>query len=252
MRIHYGGNSQAAFPAIAEEWYTKTGHRYFMYPNLVLNPDAPMVPGAPGLFLDATGRPARECTVEWTANTYKVLTRLGTNDNLYMGEYVIQAADSLTQAEWTDQTPTMRNRWCRQLAKKDWGRITRTRIGLREQLGHDPTFEEVHAALATNQKYFYVNAIDIADAFESGKEKLAVWTMKCVGYDHQFQRDLVQQITGWVPPPPSSPLKRSGRSQRGKSKSKTTAKKTIAARGRVKPELKRRAQTVESEDESDQ
>ncbi|KAF7354669.1 hypothetical protein MSAN_01380600 [Mycena sanguinolenta] len=34
MRDHYGGNQFSAFPAIAEEWYMKTGHRYFMYPNL--------------------------------------------------------------------------------------------------------------------------------------------------------------------------------------------------------------------------
>jgi hypothetical protein len=107
MRLHYGGNGQAAFPAIAEKWYTKTGHRYFMYPNLVQNPDAPMIPGAPGLFLDAAGRSARECDLEWTTRTYKVLTRLGTNDNLYMGEYVIQPANLLTRAEWRAQTPAV-------------------------------------------------------------------------------------------------------------------------------------------------
>ncbi|KAF7331052.1 hypothetical protein MVEN_02445500 [Mycena venus] len=169
-----GGNSQAAFPAIAEEWCTKTGHRYFTYPNRIQNPDAPMVPGAPGLFLAAVGRSAKECNVEWTSGIYK--------------------------AEWTDQKQQMRNRWCKKLAKKDWGRITRTRIALRRQLQRDPTFEEVDTALETDQKYLDINADDIAQGFDNGDERLAVWTMKCVGYDEQLQRDLVRQITGWVPP----------------------------------------------------
>ncbi|KAJ7911117.1 hypothetical protein B0H13DRAFT_587218 [Mycena leptocephala] len=238
MRLHYGGNSQAVFPPIAEEWYTKTGHRYFMYPNLVQNPDAPMIPGAPGLFLDAAGRSARECDVEWTTGTYKVLTRLGTNDNLYMGEYVIQPANSLTRAEWRAQMPAMRNRWCNKLAKKDWGRITRTRIALRRQLGRNPTFEEVDAAIEGDQKFGYITADDIAQAFDNGEEQLAVWTMKSVGYSEQFQRDLVRQITGWVPPPKKS-----------KSKTRAAKKKTTSAPRGGKHKT-RRAPTVESEDEA--
>ncbi|KAJ6544236.1 hypothetical protein B0H19DRAFT_298011 [Mycena capillaripes] len=241
MRIHYGGNSQSTFPAIAEEWYTKTGHRYFMYPNLVLNPDAPMIPGAPGLFLNASGRSAREANVQWTSGTRKVLTRLGSHHFLYMGEYAIRPADSLTRAEWTAQTNAMRNRWCTKLAKKDWGRITRTRIALRRQLGRDPTFEEVDTAIASAEKFLYITPSDIEQAFTNGDERLAVWTMKCVGYDEQFQRDLVGQITGWVPPPKP-------RSIPPKPKPRTrTAKKTAPRRVKPKP---KRAPTVESEDES--
>ncbi|KAJ7123201.1 hypothetical protein C8R44DRAFT_785533 [Mycena epipterygia] len=239
MRIHYGGNSRAAFPAISEEWYTKTGHRYFMYPNLVQNPDSPMFPGAPGLFLDAAGRSARDCTVEWTSGTYKVLTRLGTNDNLYMGEYAIRPADSLTLEEWTAQASTMQNRWCANLAKKDWGRITRMRIALRRQLGRNPTFEEVKAAMESNRKFTYITSDDIAEAFNKGDEQLAVWTMECVGYDEQFQRDLVRQITGWIPPP---------RKTKAQKKSKT---KKVVSTPRTKP-TGRRSVTVESEDEFDE
>ncbi|KAJ7667078.1 hypothetical protein B0H17DRAFT_258439 [Mycena rosella] len=210
MRIHYGGSSQEAFPPISRENYTRTGHRYFMYPNLVQNPDAPMIPGAPGLFLDASGRSAQECDAKWASGAYnlKVLTRLGVNDNLYMGDYAIRPAESLTRAEWAAQTPAvcvirpasrllifptqMRNRWCNQLAnlKKDLGRETRTRISLRRRLGRNPTFAEVDFAIENDQKFGYITADDIAQAFENGDERLAVWTMKCIGYDEQFQRDL--------------------------------------------------------------
>ncbi|KAJ6615539.1 hypothetical protein B0H10DRAFT_2040925 [Mycena sp. CBHHK59/15] len=204
MRIRYGGNSQAAFPAISEKNFRKTGHRDFMYPSLVQNPDAPMVPGAPGLFLDATGQSAKDCKVGWAVEAHKVLTRLGTNDYLYMGNYAVRPAESLTRQEWNAQEPKMRNRWCAKLAKKDWGRITRTRIALRRRLGHKPSQNEVDEAMMSAQKYLNITSEDIARAFDCGEERLAVWTMKCVGYDEQFQRDLAREILGFVPPTPGS------------------------------------------------
>ncbi|KAJ6473212.1 hypothetical protein C8R45DRAFT_907813 [Mycena sanguinolenta] len=249
MREHYGGNQFSAHPAIAKKWYTKMGHRYFVYPNLVLNPDAPMIPGAPGLFMSASGRSARECIDKWNKGPYKVSTRLGTNDNLYMGEYIIQPADSLTLAEWTEQTTAMRNKWCNKLAIKDWGKITRARIALREQLGRDPTFHEVETALKTGEKYRNVNASDIASAFDKGDERVAVWTMKCIGYDPEFQRKLVRQITGWVPPPPGPKRKPPKEKSKSNTRTKTTAK-TLRQR-KAQPKLKRRASIVESENESD-
>ncbi|KAK7053784.1 hypothetical protein R3P38DRAFT_2852129 [Favolaschia claudopus] len=247
MRLHYGGNSQAAFPAIAQEWYTKTGHQYFMYPNLIQNPDSPRIPGAPGLFMAAIGRPAKESTVEWTSHTYKVLTRLGTNDNLYMGEYIIRPADSLTKEEWTAQTPAMRNRWCKKLAKKDWGTITRTRIALRRRFGREPTFEEVDESIAANQKYREINATDISQGFHHGEERLAVWTMKCVGYDEQFQRDLVRQINGWTPS--ASPQRR--KTKKSKAKCDVEPVRNSGSSKRKTKFLRQRASSPESEDESD-
>ncbi|KAJ7983036.1 hypothetical protein DFH06DRAFT_714595 [Mycena polygramma] len=258
MGAHYGGNSYAVFPAIAEDKYTKTGHRYFMYPNLVQNPDAPAIPGSHGLFLAAIGRSAKESTVEWTSGTYKVLTRLGTRDNLYMGDYVIKPAESLTLAEWTAQPQAMRYRWCSKLAEKDWGRITRTRIALRRQLGRNPTVSEVDASIEKDQEFKNITSNDISQAFDSGDERLAVWIMECVGYDEQFQRDLVRQITGWVPPPP----RRSSRRRRATFAPKSTKTRTASAAERKKrkpatstrkgvPFKPKRMATVESEDESD-
>jgi hypothetical protein len=113
----------------------------------------------------------------------------------------------------------------------------------------------VDAAIEGDQKFGYITADDIAQAFDNGEEvctsrplpclahmfdqQLAVWTMKSVGYSEQFQRDLVRQITGWVPPPK-------------KSKSKTrAAKKKTTSTPRGGKHKTRRAPTVESEDESD-
>jgi hypothetical protein len=93
-------------------------------------------------------------------------------------------------------------------------------------------------------RYAAASSFLCAGAHPPLHQQLAVWTMKCVGYDQQFQRDLVRQITGWVPPRPK------GRTGKSTSKSKpqiTAAKKAVSTR-RKKPEPKR-ALTVESEDE---
>ncbi|KAJ7174450.1 hypothetical protein C8R46DRAFT_90093 [Mycena filopes] len=248
MSITFGGNRQSTFPSIARESYTRTGHRYLMYPSLVQNPDAPMIPGAPGLFLNASGWPARESNAKWANGTYnlKVLTRLAAHDFLYMGEYAIRPSDSLTQAEWNLQPQNMRTRWCSKLAKKDWGRMTRCRITLRARHERNPTRKEVEKAMKTKRKFSHITADDIAKAFNSGEERLAVWTMKCVGYDEQFQRDIVRQMTGWVPPPPKTP-------QAKKAKKTTPAKKKqVKGRGkRAVVESENESIGIESEDESD-
>lgn len=107
MSQHYGGSAIACFPSISAVNVGRTGHRNFMYPNLVPNPDAPMIPGAPGLFLEAVGCSAEEFKASWAevSVTHKVLTRLGTNDFSYVGEYLVRATASLTREEWNAQVP---------------------------------------------------------------------------------------------------------------------------------------------------
>ncbi|KAJ6579570.1 hypothetical protein DFH09DRAFT_913133, partial [Mycena vulgaris] len=229
MRGHYGGNAQQAFPPISNENYMKTGYRYFMYPNLVQNPEAPMIPGAPGLFLSAAGRPAGRCARKWASGDYnlKVLSRLGANNFLYMGEYAIRPADSLSLQEWAAQSQKMRNRWCNVLAnyRKKTGKITRTRICLRRQLARNPTYQEVKTAIDSDQPFPHITGADIAQAFDNGDEKLAVWTMECVGYDEQFQREVARQMADWVPPPPKPKQKRSKASN--KSRVNKTPKRRV-------------------------
>ncbi|KAJ6544249.1 hypothetical protein B0H19DRAFT_298256 [Mycena capillaripes] len=54
MSNEYGGNPQMTFPPISDEYFPKTGLKRFMYLNLLINPQCPEVPGAPGLFFDCT------------------------------------------------------------------------------------------------------------------------------------------------------------------------------------------------------
>lgn len=40
---------------------------------------------------------------------------------------------------------------------------------------------------------------------------MGVWTMKCVGYDNQFQQELHDTFPTWVHPPPKKPKREGGR-----------------------------------------
>lgn len=46
---------------------------------------------------------------------------------------------------------------------------------------------------------------------------MSIWTMKCVGYEADFQRNVVDGFSAWVPPPPEP--------KKGKSDIKTRAGK---------------------------
>ena len=64
----------------------------------------------------------------------------------------------------------VRNTWANQICIKDWGRITRARITLRQQLKREPTPEEIDEALDTENKYFNVTPEQVGRAFTKGEE----------------------------------------------------------------------------------
>jgi len=115
---------------------------------------------------------------------------------------------------------------------KKWGRPTRARIALRAHLGRAPTEAELTAALSTKKKFNEVLPADINRALLRGEEVMAVWTMKCVRYDTEFQLGLIEKKKTWVPKP------------KGQAKSGMQKGKKIAKTAKTR---KRRA--VESDDE---
>jgi hypothetical protein len=114
----------------------------------------------------------------------------------------------------------MRNTWSKQLSKRPWGRRIRCSIKLRRELGREPTRKEVNEGLDTDDKYFDVTPNDIARAFLQGQEVgenldpplytyslttrcskvISVWTMKCIDYDIEFQKTIVEQFATWTKP----------------------------------------------------
>jgi len=52
MSHRFGGSNCSCFPRIKQERVDEHGYNDFMYLNLDLNPHAPQVPGAPGLYFE--------------------------------------------------------------------------------------------------------------------------------------------------------------------------------------------------------
>ncbi|KAG6915386.1 hypothetical protein DXG01_011758 [Tephrocybe rancida] len=207
----YGGNTQSTLPDIGKGFLDIHGLDDFMYPNLDLNPHAPEMPGCPGLFFGANGSHAGIWDREAPE---RVITRIRPGIWQYQGQYVLTPAMSLTKEEWRSQKPKAHSAWAKQIFMKDWGRTVRCRVSLRKRLGRPFTEEEFEAAVAKSNKYQDITEDDILQALLRGEEFIAVWTMKCVGYDVEFQRNLAEKYPTWVPPPPK-PKNGKGHGKRG-------------------------------------
>jgi hypothetical protein len=88
------------FPKIADERLAIHGLNDFMYPNLDMNPYAPEVPGARGLFF--VPRPSDRPAEEWP-EVQRVITRIASAKWQYVGQYRMRPAASLTKEEWASQ-----------------------------------------------------------------------------------------------------------------------------------------------------
>ncbi|PBK65592.1 hypothetical protein ARMSODRAFT_891695, partial [Armillaria solidipes] len=191
----YGGNRQESFPRVAQKFLDVHHMDDFMYLNLAMNPHAPQVPGAPGLFFDA------DEPVDEISKTRRVFSRIRSKQWEYMGQYKMEPVASLTTEEWNQQRNTVRLVWASELSTKKWGIHCRAVVHLHEQLGRRPTGREVEKALQGGNQYRNITREQIAEAFLKGWVTMAVWTMKCVDYDVDFQRELVAKFANWVPPP---------------------------------------------------
>ncbi|KAJ7165581.1 hypothetical protein C8R43DRAFT_213788 [Mycena crocata] len=221
MSKEYGGNPQETYPTIAEHFVEKTSLAYFMYLNLLHNPHAPEVPGAPGLLFDAL------CKHEWedrvkaeeekekkekkkgiTKVTKKqevegeiLFSRLASATWQYQGQYALGPAPPLTIAEWKQQPPQVRKKWTTELSKKGWGRSIRADITLRRQLRKKPTRAQTTRALNSKDKFHNVTPEEIGRAFDRGDVLIMVQTLKCIGYHADLQQNVAAKMPFFVPKP---------------------------------------------------
>ncbi|KAH9887673.1 hypothetical protein C8Q73DRAFT_656613 [Cubamyces lactineus] len=191
----YGGSAMDTFPTPSAHKLSQHGRANFMCINLSLwNPNGPQVPGHGGLFFEAG------LTEEsWMRDeggrllVYTVFARLRSNEWLYLGQYELHAAPSLSAQQWCALSPYVRACWTKNICKKKWGTRVRARIHLRTTLGREPSREEVDSAQGS---YAHVTPEQINDAFVAGDESIQTWSMKCVGYDEDFQREIVELARG--------------------------------------------------------
>ncbi|KAJ7721343.1 hypothetical protein DFH07DRAFT_784140 [Mycena maculata] len=222
---NYGGNTQWTFPKIKPETAVRTGKARFMFPNLSYNPHCPEMPGAPGLFFDAYyPLPGDDSKGQAPSGAYTLIIRLDSGSWSYLGEYEKKPAPDLTMEEWKQQS-----RKAVQLLQKSWGLSISACVRLKKRLGRQPTQNEVKAAVKTaaaakksaeKSKEKYVpedlTVADISKALDTGEVVISVSTLKCIGYDADFQKDLVAKKPFFVPP------RKKVQSKKGKEKKPQT------------------------------
>ncbi|THU82992.1 hypothetical protein K435DRAFT_690410 [Dendrothele bispora CBS 962.96] len=204
MSNRYGGSSVSCFPTISEEKFRQHGYNDFMYLSMKYHPHAPQVPGAPGLFFQP-GTASQRNTDDSELNEnkiYRVFTRLSSGIWLKVGLYEFGTSEPLSVEEWTRKDmKTMRDIWSHKISTMAWGRGMRCSIRVRSQLGREATQEEYKEALGGDKKFLDVNPQEVSNAFLLGEEIFSVYTMRCVGYDIEFQKTIAHQFTNWAPPP---------------------------------------------------
>ncbi|TDL18403.1 hypothetical protein BD410DRAFT_900856 [Rickenella mellea] len=228
----YGGNMQATLSFPKKSFVEKHGIKCFMCLITEYNPYAPLLPGAPGLGF-GDGQYA-----EWPRNPERVFTRTGEAEWLYQGDYKLVRCASLTPAEYRGLSKTARDTWSNgAISSAGWGMAVRARILLRKELKHKrlkrkPTTQEVKAKmtfLKANQHLKPVTAEEVDKAYSSGKEVICVWAMKCVAYDVEFQRTMIERFNTWVPPEPKEKKSKGKEAKsskgRGKASTKSPAKR---------------------------
>ncbi|KAJ7210637.1 hypothetical protein B0H12DRAFT_409650 [Mycena haematopus] len=276
MSQEYGGNRQDTRPPIGEDFWMKTGLRNFMYLNLDFNPRCPEIPGAPGLLFnvacpgdsdidlsklddkDDTKR-AKKCKPNKKNEKAKedkktrdedkteiLFARLDTHMWQYQGQYVTASAKDLTIEEWKRQPLKVRRTWVRKLSLKKWGRPIRAEVALRRELGRRPTRAEKTTALKDKKnKFLAVTPEDISKAFNRGEVVIKVSTMKCVGYNADFQRVLAEKMPLFIPDPSK------GKNTGSNSKPEPAVKPSSAKHGvpSVSRGKKRARQELENHDD---
>ncbi|KIM42680.1 hypothetical protein M413DRAFT_26695 [Hebeloma cylindrosporum] len=230
MSQTYGGNSQRTYPPIGAHFLAKHGMNDFMYINKKYQIEAPEIPGAPGLFFCTGDTHASDVSAR------RVLVSIKQGIWQYLGQYQMARSCTpspfLTTEEWAAQPKMMRDTWAKVLASKDWGSDICARIRGRKEFGREPTNEEVDGLL-NNGRYKLTTPQEVMAALDAGIERLTVWTLKCVGYDNDFQLQLSEKFPVW---------------ERQQTKKKVVRKPVQQGNGGSRGKKRKRADTPESED----
>ncbi|RPD70356.1 hypothetical protein L226DRAFT_547804 [Lentinus tigrinus ALCF2SS1-7] len=175
----FGGSTMDTFPRPHKNRIAVHGRANFMCISLDWNPHGPQKPGHGGLFFETTVWPGDA----WTANLKHSRTQV-----LF---YELIGHTPLTVEQWGNLPvhEKVRATWASEISESGWGKPIRARIHLRRTLGRDPTREEVENELGAFKD---VSKDDVRDAVDSGNECICAWSMKCIGYDEDFQLELIE------------------------------------------------------------
>ncbi|KAK7695159.1 hypothetical protein QCA50_002349 [Cerrena zonata] len=179
----YGGSFISTFPDISLDRVNLHGIDNLCFPNLELNPHAPVVPGAPGLFFECE-RVSGERFVRRVFTPWK-----GDHTWGYMGNYEFIPVASLSPEEYSMQQETVKRHWAKNVLFRAWGLQTFARVYLRRELGREPTPKELadHSTLPERKRIEKLVSIEeIIDAYANGHEQIGIYCMKCIDYDKDW------------------------------------------------------------------
>ncbi|KAL4245610.1 hypothetical protein ABKN59_009742 [Abortiporus biennis] len=113
---------------------------------------------------------------DWFQDNLRVLVNIEPTWWVYMGQYnMIEVGPLSALEEWLVKTASpVRQKWCSEMKQQGWGKTS----ALQEK----------------NLPTSSVSVEDIQASFDSGQEKIYVWCMKCIGFDHEFV-ELLHRLT---------------------------------------------------------
>lgn len=196
----YGGSFVDTFPSPSDEKVAIHGLDDFMFITLDLHPHAPLNPGDPGLFLnmvpaDGTWGNARQVVRVFVRlrDTPKALWQYSENYRMYPSESLERSL--LDNHRWRS--------WGMRILQHGFGIDVRARVYARREYHREPTLEEMEELVSDarlREIASYLSWQEISAAYERNEEEIGVWCKKCVGYDVEFQRLLVDNADRFTPP----------------------------------------------------
>ncbi|KAJ8697415.1 hypothetical protein PTI98_004224 [Pleurotus ostreatus] len=187
----YGGNVQQTFPVPSAKFLAQHGLDDFMCLNYIMHPNAPELVGAPGFYCSSGSGDPKAKRAPWT-KIMRLILQLGPSRWQYYGQYQVEPSDALSPQEWLAQSPGFRRQWVNEIMiRQGWGNKIRCEVLLRKRLGRLPTDKELDDAVNIPGFAQEVTPDDIYESFARGDHFIALWGMKCVGYDTAFQERLV-------------------------------------------------------------
>ncbi|KAI0771682.1 hypothetical protein BD413DRAFT_625309 [Trametes elegans] len=125
-----------------------------------------------------------------------LFVRLGDARWLYLGEYETGAAPALTAAQWLCASGCWEGGLGTRVMGQEcaWGGV-----GAGHEGAHTPplrarTRADAGETAAERNPFKEVTPAMNSDASAAGLEVLRAWSMKCVGYDEDFQHELIQHF----------------------------------------------------------
>ncbi|KAI9062840.1 hypothetical protein FKP32DRAFT_1758422 [Trametes sanguinea] len=188
MSKNFGGQNRSMAITYSDQNRRDHGHSYAncLYTREVINWGVPRRPGDPGVLLIMVSQ-------LWSPGPQKLFVWLDHSKWLYMGEYELTKTGYLSPQEFKLLPEKVRKKWGKILTVESKNRGLRARIFYHQEEGRVLDKEELAEKLrAAPENKYPLSAQEVIDAFDKGIIRIKSWSMKCIGYDQDFQRRIAE------------------------------------------------------------